>query len=40
MVELDAPHCLLQCVPGRAAQAILEFLQGAVRDSNSGVELS
>jgi pimeloyl-[acyl-carrier protein] methyl ester esterase len=40
MVELDAPHCLLQCVPGPAAQAILEFLQEVVRDSNSRVELS
>jgi pimeloyl-ACP methyl ester carboxylesterase len=40
MVELDAPHCLLQCVPEPAGRAILEFLQGAVRDSNSRVELS
>jgi pimeloyl-ACP methyl ester carboxylesterase len=27
VVELDAPHCLLQCVPGMAAQEIREFLQ-------------
>jgi pimeloyl-[acyl-carrier protein] methyl ester esterase len=40
MVELDAPHCLLQCVPGPAARAILGFLQGAVRDSSLRVELS
>jgi hypothetical protein len=35
MVELDAPHCLLQCVPGPAAQVILGFVQGAACDSNS-----
>ena len=40
MVELDAPHCLLQCVPGPAAQTIRGFLQGAIRDSNSPGELS
>jgi pimeloyl-[acyl-carrier protein] methyl ester esterase len=28
VVELDAPHCLLQCVPGMAAQEIRQFLQG------------
>jgi pimeloyl-[acyl-carrier protein] methyl ester esterase len=28
VVELDAPHCLLQCVPGMAAEQIREFLQG------------
>ncbi len=40
VVELDAPHCLLQCVPGPAAQVILGFVQEAVRDSNSRDELS
>ena len=40
MVELDAPHCLLQCAPGPAAQTILGFLQGALHDSNSHDELS
>ncbi len=28
VVELDAPHCLLQCVPEAAAEQIREFLQG------------
>jgi pimeloyl-ACP methyl ester carboxylesterase len=28
VVELDAPHCLLQCVPGLAAEHIRGFLQG------------
>ena len=28
VVEVDAPHCLLQCVPGMAAEQIRGFLQG------------
>ena len=40
IVELDAPHCLLQCVPDPAAQTILGFLQGAIRNSSSRSELS
>jgi pimeloyl-ACP methyl ester carboxylesterase len=40
VVALDAPHCLLQCVPGPAAQVILGFVQEAVRNSNSRDELS
>jgi pimeloyl-ACP methyl ester carboxylesterase len=28
VVELDAPHCLLQCVPQQAAAKIQEFLRG------------
>jgi pimeloyl-[acyl-carrier protein] methyl ester esterase len=27
MVEIEAPHCLLQCAPGAAATRIREFLQ-------------
>ena len=28
IVHLEGPHCLLQCVPQRAAQKIREFMQG------------
>jgi pimeloyl-ACP methyl ester carboxylesterase len=29
LVEIDAPHCLLQCEPRQAAASIREFLQSA-----------